>query len=92
MAKSAKEYWYVIVMTTNGPRFVTGTGDHHTAYWDVDEPPKELGKFWAKDIATGLMMNFYTAFAVCSPIELDSHPYNYKQYHIEWKENEQEEA
>lgn len=90
MATKKKNYWYVLVMTDEGPRFVTGTGDHHTAYWNVDDKPMEMSEVWAKDIAKGLLLNWFNAFAVCSPIEIDQHPYNYKKYHIEWKENEPE--
>ena len=89
-AKKDKEYWYVIVMTDDGPKFVTGTGDHNMAYWEKDEAPEELGEFWAKDIAKGLLLNCYSAFPVCSPIELSHQPYDYKRWHIEWKENESE--
>ena len=30
------------------------------------------------------------AFAVCSPIELDTQPYRYSDGHFEWVENEKE--
>ena len=89
MAKK-KNYWYVIVMADDGPAFVTSLGDHHTAYWNKEEKPYEMNEVWAKDVAQGLLLNWYTAFPVCSPIELDNQPYNYKKWHIEWKENEKE--
>ena len=88
---SKKNYWYVIVMTDDGPKFVTGLGDHHTAYWDENEKPYELSETWAKDIAKGLLLNWFTAFPVCSPIELDKQPYNYKKYRIKWEEKGEDE-
>ena len=86
--RKKKNYWYVIVMTDEGPKFVTSLGDHHTAYWDEKEKPYEMSETWAKDVATGLMVNFFTAFPVCAPVEIDHQPYRYEKYHIEWKENE----
>lgn len=89
MAKQ-KEYWYVLVMEDDGPAFVTGTGDHHMAYWNKSEKPKEFSKEWALDMMKGLTWNGFTAYPVCSPIELDHQPYNYQKWQIKWEEKEQE--
>lgn len=91
MAKK-KNHWYVLVMTDEGPKFVTKINySNKTAEWDVNEKPLEMSDSVAKDLAFGLMCNFLTAFPVCLPIEWDSHPYNYAEYHIEWVNNTEEE-
>jgi len=82
-----KNYWYVLVMTEEGPKFVTGT-EYHTAFWDKEKAPEELGKYWAEDICRGLLLNGYLAYTVCMPIELDTQPYNYGKGKFEWKTNE----
>ena len=89
MATSKKmNYWYVLVMTEEGPKFVTGT-EYHTAFWDKEKAPKELGKYWAEDICRGLLLNGYLAYAVCMPIEMENHPYNYNLGRFEWKQNKE---
>lgn len=85
MAK--KNYYYVLVCTTEGPKFVTGTGEHHVAFWDWEKTPYDA-KSYAEDMVNGLMWNGYLAYLVCSPIKISGHPYNYKDYEIEWKEKE----
>ena len=40
----------------------------------------------ADDLVFGLRCNFYSAVVVKTPIELDTQPYNYNLYAIEWKE------
>lgn len=86
MAK--KNYYYVLVCTTEGAKFVTGTGNHHMAYWDVTKPPMNFSKDYAEDIANGLAWNGYFACVVCSKYEITQHPYNYEEYECEWKKKE----
>ena len=45
----------------------------------------------AQELVLGLNLNLHASFAVCQPFELDHQPYNYKKWHIEWKENNEEE-
>jgi len=90
MAKKKENYWYVLVLTSGGPVFVTGVGEGKTAFWKKDEKPKEFSADYAKDMAFGLMVNGYTAFAVCNRFELDNQPYRYDIGEFEWKENEKE--
>lgn len=85
-----KTHWYILVLTDEGPKFLTSIGDHHTAYWDKNEPPKELSKAMAEDITLGLLMNFHTAYAIPSPIELEQQPYHYNKGHFEWVWDEKE--
>ena len=89
MATKKKYYHYVLVFTNNGPKFVTGLGDHHTAYWDELKAPKEFSKEWADDIVFGLRCNWYSAVRVTTPIELDTQPYRYDAGHFEFVFNEE---
>ena len=90
MAKK-KNYWYVLVLTDDGPKFVTeveyGT---KTAHWDKLAKPLEMNEVCAKDLAFGLMCNMYVAFPVCLPIEWTNQPYRYEHGHFEWVENKEE--
>ena len=81
-------YWYILVLTESGAKFVTELQPRKVACWDELGKPLEMSQTIAKEIAKGLMLNFYTAFPVCSPIELDKQPYNYKDYKIEWVKKE----
>lgn len=86
-----KNFWYVIVMTDYGPVFVTSV-DYKSkeAHWDISKKPKEVGMYSARDLVVGLNLNGHLAYAICNPIELDSQPYNYEHYQIEWKEKSDE--
>ena len=86
MAK--KNYYYVLVCTTEGPKFVTGIGEHYVAFWNCEKTPYNMSKSYAEDVVNGLMWNGYLAYLVCSSIKINSHPYNYEKYDIEWKEKE----
>lgn len=86
MANKKKNFWYVLVLTNDGPVFVTGIKyvPHKYAEWQKDQKPLELDESVAKDLATGLMVNFYSAYPVCAPIELDNQPYFYDRGKFEW--------
>lgn len=94
MATKKTNYWYVLVLTESGAKFVTKILPKKWCEWDELGAPLEMSQSMAKNLATGLMLNFNTAFPVCSPIELDKQPYNYKDYKIEWvkKENTENNA
>ncbi len=72
-----KNYWYVIVLTNYGPVFVTGIPEYHTAKWDKAETPREFTKSYAQDLALGLCVNGYIAYAVCQPFKITHQPYRY---------------
>lgn len=92
MARKKKNYWYVIVMTGDGPVFVTKVNySDKTAEWHKDEKPLEMSEFMAKDLAMGLMCNMTSAYAVCNFYELDYQPYFYSEGHFEWVLNKKEE-
>ena len=77
-----KYHYYVLVFTENGPKYVTGIGDHHTAYWKTEDKPLEMSSSWAEDVYRGLCLNFFTATLVKSLFEIEHHPYNYEDYQI----------
>lgn len=90
MAKK-QNWYYVLVMSDEGPVFVTSI-EYATKYahWDKTEVPKALDRTMAEDLTLGLNLNFHAAFMVCSKFELETQPYRYSDWHIEWKENEKE--
>lgn len=89
MAKK-QNYWYVLVLTEEGPKFVTKINyANKTAEWDKLEAPLEMGMQRAKDLALGLMCNFHTAYPVCARCELENQPYYYNKGQFEWKWNEE---
>jgi len=86
-----KNFWYVIVMSNNGPVFVTKINyQDKTAQWNKTEKPLELGKYEAQDLCLGLSLNFHMAFAVCVPYEIESQPYRYDAGQFEWTWNDKE--
>lgn len=88
-----KLHYYVLVITDAGPKFVTDVNyADKTAEWDYNEKPLELDKSWAEDLAMGLNLNFHVSFVVAQPWEIDSHPYRYSDWKIEWKEREEKEV
>lgn len=90
MANKKKIHYYVLVMTDEGPKFVTDTKGHD-AYWDYKEKPMELNKTWAEEITIGLNLNMHLAYVVAQPYEIESQPYRYTDWKIEWKERKTEE-
>lgn len=83
-----KYHYYILVLTSTGPVFVTGVPERHTAEWDKCKPPKEFSKDYAQDIVLGLSCNGYTAFMVTSVWEVDTQAYFYNNGHFEWVWNE----
>lgn len=90
MAKK-KNYWYVLVMTNAGPKFVTEVDNSQKmCYWDINEAPYEFGsKEYAKETAVCLTINLNYAMAVCSPYEISAQPYRYSDGHFEWVVDEE---
>ena len=85
MAKK-QNYYYVLVMTNNGPVFVTSVDNaNKTAHWDATKAPQELGKYAAEDLALGLGCNGFVAYAVSTKWELDNQPYRYNIGQFVWK-------
>lgn len=83
MAKQTNWYW-ILVLTNEGPVFVTSIGEHKTTYWNRLEKPKQFAKSVADDIALGLASNGYMALSVHTRFELTNQPYLYNKGHFEW--------
>lgn len=84
MARKQK-FWYVLVFTNNGPKYLTAIHEHKMAEWNELETPLEMNEMQARDIATGLLLNFHSAVAVCSPLQLSHQPYLYEKGYFEFK-------
>ncbi len=92
MTKGKKNHWYVLVMSDGGPVFVTKANyATKTAEWNKLEKPLELDKSRAEDLILGLNLNFHSAFAVVMPFEIDTQPYRYSDWKIEWVKRGDEE-
>lgn len=88
-----KNYWYVLVLSNEGPVFLTSyISKPKEAFWDKNEKPLELPESVAKSMAFGLMVNFTSAFPVCSPVELHNQQYFYDKGHFEWVWNDKKEG
>lgn len=88
MAKAKKYHYYVLVFTSEGPKYVTGIGEHHTAYWNADDKPYEMSASYAEDVYTGLCLNWFNAVLIKSRFEIDHHPYNYADYEVSFEKKE----
>jgi len=84
MAKS-KYHYYVLVLTGHGPVFVTGIPERNYAKWDKLQPPMELSKAAAEDVAMGLNLNGFTACMVVYPYTLEHQLFFYNKGQFEWK-------
>ena len=85
-----KEHWYVLVFTEAGPKYVTKVNNaNREAYWNIADAPYEMTKENAQYLAMALSWNGHTSVPVGVRWEIDTHPYRYSQYHIEWVENEE---
>ena len=89
MANKKQSFWYVLVLTDSGARFVTAV-EHVTKYahWDKLGKPLELGMSMSKDLAMGLMCNGYIAFPICNFFELTEQPYKYDMGEFQWVSND----
>lgn len=84
MAKD-KNYYYVIVMTDKGAVFVTAILDHKVAEWDKRKKPISFSKSYAEDLAFGLTVNGYIAYAVSTRYEVKNQPYRYNEGNFYWR-------
>ena len=88
MAKK-QNFYYVMVMTDNGPAFVTEVDRiNKVAMWNKTEKPLELSKYWAEDLTLGLNLNWHLAYTICSKFELENQPYLYDKGGFTWQSKE----
>ena len=91
MAKR-QNFYYVMVMTDNGPTFVTKINySNKTAEWNKLEKPLLMDKFRAEDLTMGLNLNWHEAFMICSKFELDTQPYLYDRGEFVWQSKDAKE-
>jgi len=85
-----KNHWYIMVLTTTGPRFVTEICyfPHKEAHWDKLGTPLELSKSQAQEVALGLCVNGHLAYSVCQLFEIDHQPYFYDKGKFRWETDE----
>ena len=88
--KGAKNHYYVLVLTSYGPVFVTNIPERSYAKWDKTGKPMEFSRASAEDIAYGLNLNGYIAVMVVYPYEITHQVYQYEKGQFEWKWNESE--
>ena len=90
MAKK-KYYYYVLVFTGSGPKYVTELHNlDRTAFWNVNDKPLAMSKDNAEFLAVALTWNGNHSVMVTSTYEIDTHPYNYADYKIEWVKKEEQ--
>lgn len=92
MNQKNKLHHYVLVMTDEGPTFVTGeqSGTKYCLF-NKTEKPKEYTKQMAQDRAIGLTLNGNLSFMVEAPYEIESQPYIYNKGKFKWIWNEESE-
>ena len=92
MASKKKYYYYVLVFTNEGPKYVTEILPNHWCKWNENDAPLEMSASYAEDVYTGLCLNFNTAVLVKSRFEITHHPYRYEDFQIKFeKKNKDEE-
>ena len=86
-----KSHNYILVLTNEGPKFVTklNYSNGRTAEWDKLEKPLELDANIASDVTLGLNLNGHNAYRVSQPFEIETQPCMYNRGHYEWKWNEE---
>ena len=85
-----KLFYYVMVITEEGPVFITDIPSYGVADWNKNKKPLELGKSNGELIPLGLALRGrWLAYTVISPFELDEQPYCYDKYHIEIEPNKE---
>ena len=90
MAKR-KNYYYVLVMTSEGPKFVTGIPERNMAEYDkLEKPMLFSSRDFADNVSMGLTMNFNLAYTIVSKYEIEHQPHYYNLGHFEWVENKEE--
>ena len=85
MARKQTKWWYVIVCTGEGVKFVTDVSrSTKSATWDGKKTPFAMSEVWAQELARGLTWNGYNAYPICTDYEIYHQPYDYREGHFEW--------
>lgn len=83
MASATKKYYYVLVLTESGSKFVTST-EYRTAHWDSTEKPLAMSQTMANDMSIGLMWNGHLAYPVVTTYEITAQPFQYDKGEFQW--------
>ena len=86
-----KNFYYVLVLTEDGPVFVTNVPRRNYAEWDFTKEPLCFeGYTYAESIAYGLSSNYANviAYPIKLTYELTAQPYRYSKGHFEWVKND----
>lgn len=88
MATRKKKFHYVLVLTNEGPVFVTDVdySTRYAAFNRLEKPRLFPSAEIAEDLALGLNLNCITAVHVVMPFELDRQPYHYEFGHFKWED------
>jgi len=86
-----KNYYYVLVITDEGPKFVTSIPERNMAEYNMLEKPMTFSsKEFADDVSMGLTVNFNLAYTIVSKYEIEHQPCYYERGHFEWVNNKEE--
>lgn len=85
-----KKFYYVLVLTEDGPVFVTSVNFYmKEACWKKDEAPYSIGSEGvASDLSLGLTLNGNYALCIASPFEITKQPFRYDLGKFSWVMNE----
>lgn len=91
--KKTKNYYYVLVLSEDGPKYVTQYKlyPEKFAYWEKSGKPYDFGNLdSARTMALGLSFNGCSAVPVVLNYELDSQPFLYEEGQFKWHWDEDE--
>lgn len=81
-----KNFYYVLVITNEGPKFVTGIPERNTAeYNKLEKPMLFTSRDFADNVSLGLTLNFNLAYTIVSTYEIEHQPYLYGEGDFKWK-------
>lgn len=84
-----KNFYYVLVLTDEGPVFVTGIPKRNWAEYNKNEVPKCFENYsYVESVAYGLTLNGIPAYPIKLTYELSGQPYRYSKGHFEWVKND----
>ncbi|MBR6380486.1 MAG: hypothetical protein IKS07_02255 [Lachnospiraceae bacterium] len=82
---NAKEHFYILVLTHEGPMYVTSFGEGKVAHWDRMEKPLEVSENYGQQVVLGLNWNGSPAVLVNSMWEVETQPFLYGRGCFQWK-------
>ena len=83
MAKS-KYHYYVLVITNEGPKYVTEILENNWCKWNEEDAPYEMSASFAEDVYIGLCANLNYALLIKSRVKISHHPYRYEEFNLKF--------